>query len=146
MLSEVARVAAIDGNGLWVEARNKSQCGSCTANKTCGHSLLAKAHGTRSNRVYVLVSDMRRLQDLAVGDSVRIGIADSMILRISLLFYLSPLAGLMLFAGFAQFLGASEAVIAFSGMAGLALGFYLIRHYQSRYLNNPDYQAVLLDV
>ena len=46
MLIETGRVVAVEANeeALWVETIRQSTCGSCAANKGCGHGLLNRAN------------------------------------------------------------------------------------------------------
>lgn len=144
MLTEVARITAIGDSCLWVETQRKAQCHRCSANKACGHSLLNKIHHNRINQIKVMAEDPSPLEHLNVGDSVLIGIEDKMILRISLMFYLLPLTGLLIFALFAFLLSVSEGIAIISGLTGLGLGFFLLKWQVLHGDLNFSLQAVLV--
>jgi sigma-E factor negative regulatory protein RseC len=40
MLTEQARVVALDAETVWVETIRQSSCGSCSARAGCGHGML----------------------------------------------------------------------------------------------------------
>ena len=54
MLTETGRVVAVDGDRLWVETIRKSTCGSCAAQKGCGHGLLNRISDNQRGLIPVL--------------------------------------------------------------------------------------------
>lgn len=142
MLSESATVVSVDPDGVWVEARAKSQCGDCQARKGCGHSLL-DAVFTRSNRLKAYCADGNLLQGLKAGDVVTIGVPEQAVLAGSLLLYLFPLLTMLLPAVLFSVAGATEGLVIVAAAAGFALGLFILRQRISRWLAPP--RAQLLD-
>ena len=72
MLVETGRVVAVEEDSLWVETIRQSTCGSCAAQKGCGHGLLNRyADGKRGY-----------IQHLAVGEELRgLGVASELVGR-----------------------------------------------------------------
>ncbi len=80
MVEETAQVIKTDGDTVWVVAIQKSACGSCEAQKGCGHSLLAKV-GQKQIELPVARNGLH----VMVDDMVVIGVPEQAILRSSLL-------------------------------------------------------------
>lgn len=118
MIEEVAKVIQIDGQTVWVSAIQKSACGSCQAQKGCGHSLLAKV-GQKQIDFPVLRHEL----DVAIDDQVLIGVPEQAVLRSSLLMYGLPLALMLVLALLANGLGAPEGLVVLSALVGMVLGF-----------------------
>lgn len=95
MIEESARVVAVEGALLVLEADIKTACQSCTASKGCGTSLLAHHVGRKMTRLRV-----NNTIHAKAGDEIIIGLSERAMLTGSLLVYLLPLfamimAGLM---------------------------------------------------
>ncbi|MEX2364998.1 MAG: SoxR reducing system RseC family protein [Pseudohongiellaceae bacterium] len=127
MLSETARIVALEQDGAWIEARNPNVCQACSASQSCGHSLLTRLHRQRAGSIKAWSTDPARLAMLSEGDLVRVGIADDLIVRISFLVYLLPLLSMLGVAGLAQSLSANELLTISGSMVGLVLGFTIVR-------------------
>lgn len=141
---ETGRVVAIEADALWVETIRRSACGSCAAQKGCGHALLDRRPEGHRGRIRVLPGALDA-SEFAVDDRVLIEIADATILRGSLIAYGLPLAGMLAGALAAAFwLPGHEDVVAVLGaVAGLALGFALVYRHGVRHRSNPVFQPVL---
>lgn len=131
MVTEAARVAAVDEDGFaWVETRRKAVCDSCSVQKGCGTSVLARLFGRRMARVRV-----RNTLDARVGDEVIVGIEDGLLVRSSVAAYLMPLIWMLLGAIGGGMIAealqwpAVEGVSAVGGLLGLAAGFASLRRY-----------------
>jgi len=48
MLTETARVVALDSDAVWVETLRQTSCGSCAARSGCGHGMLNTARAGAS--------------------------------------------------------------------------------------------------
>lgn len=144
MLTETGRVVALEADGLWVETIRKSTCGSCAVRKGCGHGLLNRmADGTRGY-IRVLPGD-QSMDHIHVNDQVLISIPEEVILRGSFIAYGLPLL-VMLFGALAaaNWFGAQSDLSALAGaVAGLGLGFLLVRWHASRHRHDRAYQPVL---
>lgn len=147
MLVETGRIVAVGDDSLWVETIRQSTCGSCAAQKGCGHGLLNRISEGRS--VYIRV--MRgALADTvcAVDDQVRIGIPEQVILRGSVVLYILPLffmlAGAAIAAGFWP--ASPDGAAAAGAAAGLVLGFALVRWHAWLHRRDCKLQPILLEV
>lgn len=118
MVEESAHVVKVEGEVVWVQAIQQSACGSCQAQKGCGHSLLAKV-GQKKIDLPVARNGI----DVAENDQVIIGVPEQAILRSSLLMYGIPLGAMILIALFATLLGASEGLTILLSFISLILGF-----------------------
>jgi sigma-E factor negative regulatory protein RseC len=147
MLIETGRVVAVDSDGLWVETIRQSTCGSCQAQKGCGHSLLNRIGEGKRGYIRVLPGD-KGPDDCAVDDQVRISIPEEVILRGSLVVYMLPL--LCMLAGAAAAVGAlqgSQDVLAALGAAlGFGIGFALVRWHAWYHRHDLSLQPTLLEV
>lgn len=152
MLTETGRIVACDAQGLWVETIRQSTCGSCSANKACGHSLINSiSDGTRS--LIRVLPGTHSIEQCNINDDVRISIPEEAILRGSFVAYMVPLIGMLVGA----LLGAellqlsplmlgSDAAAAVGAVAGLAAGFVLVRRHAHRHRDDASFQPVLLEI
>lgn len=147
MLIETGRVVAVDQEAIWVETIRQSTCGSCAANKGCGHGLLNRIADGRTGYVRVLSGGVCPGR-CAIDDQVRIGIPEQVILQGSAVVYMLPL--LLMLAGAATgaglLPGPAEPVAVGGAVAGLLLGFALVRWHARRHRDDPALQPVLLGI
>lgn len=145
-------MVAYDNDGLWVETIRQSTCGSCSANKACGHSLINSiSDGTRS--LIRVLPGRYAVGDCSIDDNVRISIPEEIILRGSFIAYMLPLlcmlGGAVLVAelskGFALSLS-PDAGAAIGTVSGLVIGFALVRWHASAHRNDKSFQPVLLEI
>jgi sigma-E factor negative regulatory protein RseC len=147
MLTETGRVVAVEKDGLWVETIRRSTCGSCAAQKGCGHGLLNRIADGRRNYVRVLAPGPA-IAACAVDDRVRISIPDQVILRGSVVVYVLPLLSMLSLAAGASVLWPTGQDLAAAGGAvtGLLLGFGLVRWHAWRHRDDSKLQPTLLEV
>ena len=145
MLTEVGRVIAVERDGLWVETIRSSTCGSCGARKACGHGLANQVRDGERGLVRVLPGDAE-VGDCAVDDQVVISLPEEIILRGSFIAYVLPLAGMLVGALAAlEFLpGNPDVLSALGALAGLAVGFTVVRLHSLAHRDDPKYQPVLV--
>jgi len=129
MVEETAQVIKTEGDTVWVVAIQKSACGSCEAQKGCGHSLLAKV-GQKQIELPVARNGLH----VMVDDMVVIGVPEQAILRSSLLMYGLPLGAMIVVAFFSKWLALSEGVSVILAFLALLLGFVAV-NVQSKSLN-----------
>ena len=144
MIEEQAQVVDKEGDQLVLQAQTKSSCGSCAASKGCGTSVLAKVVGRKFTRF-----NADNSVDAEVGDTVIVGISEDALLRGSLMMYLMPIMGMLIFALVSdQMLDMlaenRDLLIAGSGIAGLAAGSLLSRWYFQRKSNVHRFRPVVL--
>jgi sigma-E factor negative regulatory protein RseC len=144
MLTETGRVVALEADGLWVETIRRSTCGTCSAQKGCGHGLLNRISDGKRGYVRVLPGG-QAIENYKIGDQVLIGIPEEVILRSSIIAYILPLMGMLSGAlGAVNWLPGNEDLLALFGAAGgLALGFTLVRWHGARHRLDPEFQPVL---
>ena len=132
MITERGRVVGLGGDRgdqVWVQTIQQSACESCSARAGCGQKVLASLSAGRANQILVDNS-----QDVALGDDVRVAIADSALLQASLLVYALPLALLMMGALLGQqFLPGPDAGAIAGAALGLAAGF-AVTYWTQRHL------------
>jgi sigma-E factor negative regulatory protein RseC len=147
MLVETGRVVAVESGALWVETIRQSTCGSCAANKGCGHGLLNRIADGRTGYIRVLAGPAGT-DGCAIDDQVRISIPEQVILRGSLVVYVLPLLCMLLGAAGADSLWPAGPELASIGgaLAGLLLGFALVRWHAWRHRHDSALQPTLLEV
>ena len=111
MIEERARVLCVDGENAEVVIEKQPACGACSAKSGCGTSLLSRWFPQRQ-----LTLSLKNSVDAKTGDTVVLGMDETMLQRSSLLLYAVPLGGLLLgailgerlflFLGFSAELGA----------------------------------------
>ena len=147
MLIETGRVVAVGPDGLWVETIRQSTCGTCAAQKGCGHGLLNRISEGKRGYIRVLPGN-HGSGECNVDDQVRIGIPEDVILRGSLIVYMLPL--LCMLAGAAAaiglFSGNQDVLAPLGATAGFGLGFALVRWHASRHRDDQSLQPTLLEV
>ncbi len=147
MPTETGRVVAIEADGLWVETIRRSTCGTCAAQKGCGHGLLNRISDGKRGYIRVLPGE-RAIAQYAIDDQVLISIPDEVILRGSFIAYLLPLLAMLTGALAAvKWLPGNEDLVAVCGAAGgLLLGYVLVFWHGTRHRRDPDFQPVLLGI
>jgi sigma-E factor negative regulatory protein RseC len=143
MLIESGQVMALEEDCLWVETVQRSTCNSCSAQKGCGQSLLAKWAG-RPQYLRVLLSG-RSSTDFEVGNSVEIGIPEGVVALGAVFVYLLPLLMMVLGVAAGHLLFISELASVLGALFGVLLGGLLVRYHARCYRNDVRFQAVLLD-
>ena len=103
MIEETARVIAIENDQLLLEAQTSAACHACSARPGCGTSILSRWVGRRFTRFKVHNSI-----DANVGDEVVVGLAETAMLKGSVLVYLMPLLAMIVFAVLADSLIPAE--------------------------------------
>lgn len=141
MIEESAQITRLDEAGVWIEVNRKSACAACSAQAGCGQKKLIDWLPTK--RVEVLVENPLNLI-LAPGQTVTVGLEEGALLRASLLVYLTPLLGLILFTLVLNFLNFSESFQILGAMLGLTVGFIATRIVSVRRVALGDFSPRLL--
>ncbi len=147
MLTETGRVVGIEADGLWVETVRRSTCGTCAAQKGCGHGLLHRISDGKRGYIRVLPGE-GGIGRCKLDDQVLISIPEEVILRGSFIAYVLPLVIMLTGALTAvRWLPGNEDLLALLGATGgLALGFALVAWHGARHRRDPNFQPVLLSV
>lgn len=147
MLVETGRVVAVEPDGVWVETIRRSTCGSCAAQKGCGHGIVNRISEGRRSLIRALPGKLSPA-DCAVDDQVQISIPEEVILKGSLVVYILPLLAMLAGAAVGTYtlpFGADGAAAA-GAVAGFALGLVLVRWHARAHRADPRLQPVLLSV
>lgn len=143
MLIETGQIRALEADCLWVETIQRSTCNSCSAQKGCGQSLLAKWTG-RPQYLRVLLSG-RSASSFEVGASVSVAIPEGVVALGAVFVYIVPLVLMMLGVVAGHLLFASELAAVTGALLGVALGAFLVRWHAQYYRNDSRFQPVLVD-
>jgi len=144
MIEERAQVIAIKGNQLVLQAQTQSACGSCSASQGCGTSLLSKVIGRKFTQFQA-----ENIVNAVVGDTVIVGIAEDALLKGSLVMYVIPVFGMLVFALLAEYLlvestQSRDLMIALSALIGLVFGSFISRWYFQRRSSIKLFSPVIL--
>ena len=145
MIVETGHVVAVEPDSVWVETIRNSTCGTCAAQKGCGHGLLNRISSARRNYIEVF-SGTLAASSCAVDDHVRISIPEEVILRGSVVLYMWPLLSMLVGAAVAvKAVAGNEDLLAISGAGcGLALGVALVRWHAWRHRSDKSLQPSLV--
>lgn len=150
MLTEVAKVVAIDTDGLWVETHQQSACEQCRAKNGCGQKLLASAT-SELTLVKALFNPSSPNNLWKVGDEVTIGIEERALINGAFLAYLLPLISMVGFVVLGAWFGLADPLLALSAVSGLGVGGLVVRIHGAQQLKSIQsgggscYQAIVLD-
>ena len=135
MIEEVARVLSVDNDYVTVEVEKTSGCGSCNAKGACGTSSLAGFFNFKAPALTV-----KNTLNAKVGDSVLLALPEQTLLIGSMLLYILPLVGMILFAGLASVFQLSEGELPQIGLGvfGLFFGLFLSRKLSSKLMKQDD--------
>lgn len=145
MIEEPALVVACEDEYALVETQVQAACGSCQAGSGCGTSVLSSLFKRRYNQ-------LRALNPIQAkpGQRVIIGLQEQALVLASLIVYLLPLVCMLLFAIGLQVIAESrqwqggELSSMLGALAGLVIGFFLVRVFSRRHQRDRSYQAVIL--
>jgi len=127
MMTERARVVALDGEIAIVEVSIKSACGSCGHGTSCGITTLGKLVRPRPARWR-----MENRAGASVGDEVLLALDDAALSAAAVFAYLPPLFGLLFGAALAEAQGAGDGGVVLVSLAGLGLGLLAARFLSKR--------------
>ncbi|MCQ4310240.1 SoxR reducing system RseC family protein [Pseudomonas stutzeri] len=140
MIEEPGRVIAVEPGAVWVETRRSSTCSGCSAKNGCGQGLMDKLGVHQRRGLIRALSDFH----LDVGDSVIVGIRESVLLRGALLVYLFPLIALLASALIASELSAAEPYVVLSGVGGFLVSWLIVRKRSQQTADDPGLQPIVL--
>lgn len=132
MIEESAKVIAIENGKIVVESQVKSTCSSCHQMDNCGSGQVAKAIPHRK-----LIVKFDDNLNVALGETVVLGIPENQLLKSAWQVYFIPLMGLIFCAGLGEFISNNFALthellsISF-GVVGAYSGFKYARYLQNR--------------
>lgn len=137
MIEEVGTVTAIEFKQgqryVCIETQVKTTCGACQAKDDCGTGIVARAFSSKKSELWLPCE-----QAVEVGQDVKLGIPENLLLGASLLVYILPLVMLLL----ASVVGSliletmginSEGAVILLAFAVAIASFYGVRYYLTRY-------------
>lgn len=148
MLTETARVVALDDESVWVETLRQSSCGSCAARSGCGHGMI-NSTGISSSRGLVKACLPKDLSlRIGLNDTVEIAIPERGFLQAAGMLYAMPLLTTVLAALLADQYWSSAALtqaaldlrITVAAATGLAAGLLLLRQLSGRMSRRWEFQ------
>jgi sigma-E factor negative regulatory protein RseC len=125
MVEEIATVVQVETAGVWLQTRVVSSCQSCSAQDSCTSGVVAKAMTRRDYRFFLPQSTHEA--ELLVGQQVRIGIAEDVLVKSALLVYLLPLLFFISALGLAFYVGWGEGWQLVAALTGGVSGMLLAR-------------------
>ena len=144
MIEETVRVIAVENDQLLLEAQTRTACHTCSARPGCGTSILSKWVGRRFTRFKVHNSI-----NASVGDEVVVGLAETALLKGSVLVYLLPLLAMIVFAVLADSLIPVESayrdlLVLLVAVAGFGLMLAFSKRLLASRTNNSRLTPVIL--
>lgn len=128
LLRGEARVVAVEGDAIVVEAMPRAACGGCAQAGGCGVSVLSGLFGRRAGARITLANTC----DAQAGDIVAIGIRQGPLLRAAVMAYALPVATLALGALLGLGLSGGDAGALAGSAAGFAAGLVVARRLARR--------------
>lgn len=125
MVEEIATVVQVETSGVWLQTKVVSSCQSCSAQDSCTSGVVAKTMTRRDYRFFLKQTDVD--PELQVGQQVRIGIAEDVLVKSALLVYLLPLLMFIMALGLAFYAGWDEGLQLIAALAGGISGMLLAR-------------------
>ena len=147
MLIETGRVVAVEPDGVWVETIRQTTCGSCAAQKGCGHGIVNRIYDGHRSLIRALPGKISP-SDCQVDDEVQISIPEEVILKGSLVVYIVPLLAMLAGAALAGFLApdAGDVAAASGAVLGFSLGILLVRWHSRAHRDDRRLQPELVGV
>lgn len=140
MIEEPGRVVALEPGAVWVETHRKSTCSGCSARNGCGQGLMDRLGVNEKRGLIRAISELQ----LAVGDSVVVGVREDALLRGALLVYLFPLIALIASAMVASTLSVAEPFVILAGLAGFSASWLVVRYRGQKTAGDTRLQPVVL--
>ena len=143
MITETARVIAVEGDKITVEAAIKSTCNSCQAQSDCGTGVVSRALAPKTQQL-TLHSPM----PVHVGQSVTVGVPEAGVLSASAWLYLVPLFMFIIVVSVSNatlpLLGLTHELWGLIPSIGITLLTYFFISKKLKRLDSGKFQPVLL--
>lgn len=147
MLTETGRVVAVEAQSLWVETIRQTTCGTCAAQKGCGHGLINQISDGSRSYIRVLCPE-HESSVCKVNDQVRISIPEEVILRGSFIVYMIPLLTMLVGAVAAvDWFAGDPDILAIAGASvGFVVGVGLVRWHAWHHRDDTSFQPTFIEV
>ncbi|MCP4996742.1 MAG: SoxR reducing system RseC family protein [Gammaproteobacteria bacterium] len=145
MIEETALILNCDGEYADIETKPQSSCGGCASSGVCGTGVFSKVFGNRKTVVRV-VNTLKAKP----GEQVIIGLQESALSRVSMVFYLVPIISMILAALLGQEMAirlgyvSQDPLAILGGAIGLFAGLWLVRVFSRTVEADSRYQPVML--
>ncbi len=145
MIEETALILNCEGEYADIETKPQSSCGGCSSSGVCGTGVFSKVLGNRTTAIRIINSINAK-----PGDQVVIGLQESALSRVSMIFYLVPILSMILLALLGQEISISYGYMShdpsaiFGGAVGLFAGLWFVRVFSKRIYGDSRYQPVML--
>ncbi len=145
MIQEYGYVVKTDEQFAWVHTERKSTCGQCAAQKGCGTSVFSKVLGNKHTELKAI-----NTANAVVGETVVLGLRESVLLKSAFIMYMLPLISMFIFAFLTQIVANAfgyevpQLWIGMIAVAGLLLGFAYARHFAKQHQADENYHPVVL--
>lgn len=130
LIEGLARVVALDGDQVWLVAEQPAACGSCATRSACGSGSGDSKPGARWRVSRTLGHGQAQL---ALGDTVRIGVDRNALIRATLTAYALPLVTMLIAAMSMQ--GAGDVMAIVAALVGLVAGVVAAKGMARRWRN-----------
>jgi len=145
VIEETALILHCDGEYADIETKPQSSCGGCASSGVCGTGVFSKVFGNRKTVVRVVNSI-----EAKPGDQVVVGLQESALTRVSMVFYIVPLISMIILAVVGQEMAIKLGYLSYDlfailgGGVGLFTGLWLVRLFAKKAQQDPRYQPVML--
>jgi len=145
VIEETALILSCDGEYADIETKPQGSCGGCASSAVCGTGVFSKVFGNRKTVVRVINSLRAK-----PGEQVVIGLQESALSRVSMVFYLVPILAMILFAILGQEMALrldivpQDPLAILGGAIGLFAGLWLVRMFSRTVQEDSRYQPVML--
>ncbi len=145
MIEETALILNCDGEYADIETKPQSSCGGCASSGVCGTGVFSKVFGQRKTVVRVVNTLQAK-----PGEQVIIGLQESALARVSMVFYLAPIIAMILAALLGQEMAirlgyvSQDPLAILGGAVGLFAGLWLVRLFSRTVEADSRYQPVML--
>ena len=135
MIEEVGTVIDVqmrhEHQFIKIATQVKSTCGSCHAKDNCGTGVIARALANKRDALWLPCEE-----PVAIGQDVKLGIPESLLLSASLLVYMLPLLAMIIVATTSTLLLSSYSIegegwVILSSMVAAVVSFLGVKHYIS---------------
>ncbi|UJF19034.1 SoxR reducing system RseC family protein [Vibrio sp. SS-MA-C1-2] len=142
----MATVINTYSNRIEVSCQQKTSCGSCASQNSCGTGIVSKVV---SGRQHILQIETK--QKVKIGDLVEIGLSERSMINSALLLYLVPLFSLILGTAIGQWLfvhllGHGEGFVILLAALGLGVGLWFARLFARRQESLNHYKPQLIRI
>ncbi len=144
-LEERGRVVETEGDYVWVEVTRRPGCSGCENKNECGTAVLAKTMSSKPVHIKILNTILAK-----PGDDVIVAIEQKSLTTGSFSVYMVPLLLMLSGALLGDVLGQRflmeyhDGVAIIAAFAGLAGGFFWLRRYTRKNIQNKLYQPSLV--